>query len=70
MLGAEFDLTFEVRPRNKTGLIFYCRGPQGHRFSVFLKKGTVSLWLEFVVGIIGVFMILVSIICFNICCVS
>lgn len=70
MLGAEFDLTFEVRPRNVTGLIFHCRGHQDHRLSVFLKKGTVSLWLEFVVGIMDVFYDLASIICFNICSVS
>lgn len=68
MLGAEFDLTFEVRPRNMTGLLFHCRGHQDHSLSVFLKKGTVSLWLESLVGIMGVFMSLAPSICFNICC--
>ncbi|KAL7867133.1 hypothetical protein AOLI_G00149470 [Acnodon oligacanthus] len=38
MLGAEFNLTFEVRPRKMTGLLFHCRGHHGHSLSVFLKK--------------------------------
>ncbi|KAL6469402.1 hypothetical protein MHYP_G00229260 [Metynnis hypsauchen] len=38
MLGAEFNITFEVRPRNVTGLLFHCRGHHGHSLSVFLKK--------------------------------
>ncbi|XP_072516815.1 laminin subunit alpha-3 isoform X2 [Salminus brasiliensis] len=36
--GAEFNLTFEVRPGNLTGLLFHCRGHHGHSLSVFLKK--------------------------------
>lgn len=43
MLGAEFDLTFEIRPRSITGLIFHCKSHQGYSLSVFLKKGKVSL---------------------------
>ncbi|XP_036442969.1 laminin subunit alpha-3 [Colossoma macropomum] len=38
MLGTKFNLTFEVRPRNVTGLLFHCRGHHGHSLSVFLKK--------------------------------
>lgn len=53
MLGAEFNLTFEVRPRSMTGLLFHCQSHHGHSLSVFLKKGTVSPWLEIVVGIMG-----------------
>ncbi|MCI4383457.1 hypothetical protein PGIGA_G00026660 [Pangasianodon gigas] len=45
-LGAEFDLTFEVRPRNMTGLLFHCRGHQDHSLSVFLKKGTVVVQMN------------------------
>lgn len=53
MLGAEFSLSFEVRPRNMTGLLFHFRSQQGHSLSVFIKKGTVSLWLMFILGITG-----------------
>ncbi|XP_026792120.3 laminin subunit alpha-3 [Pangasianodon hypophthalmus] len=45
-LGAEFDLTFEVRPRNMTGLLFHCRGHQDHSLSVFLKKGTMVVQMN------------------------
>ncbi|XP_066503910.1 laminin subunit alpha-3 isoform X2 [Hoplias malabaricus] len=38
VLGMDFYLTFEVHPRNGTGLLFYCKGHQGHSFSVFLKE--------------------------------
>ncbi|KAI4872935.1 hypothetical protein NFI96_023621 [Prochilodus magdalenae] len=41
MLGAEFKLTFEVRPRNMTGLLFHCRGRHGHSLSVFMKKARI-----------------------------
>ncbi|XP_076880257.1 laminin subunit alpha-3 [Brachyhypopomus gauderio] len=37
--GAEFQLIFEARPRNMTGLLFHCRGGHGQSLSVFLKKG-------------------------------
>ncbi|KAM9461695.1 laminin subunit alpha-3 [Clarias gariepinus] len=46
MLGAVFNLTFEVRPRNMTGLLFHCRGHRGHSLSVFLKKGTMVVQLN------------------------
>uniref|UniRef100_W5LF91 Laminin, alpha 3 n=1 Tax=Astyanax mexicanus TaxID=7994 RepID=W5LF91_ASTMX len=38
ILGADFNLTFEVRPENLTGLLFHSRGHHGHSLSVFLKK--------------------------------
>ncbi|KAK3533777.1 hypothetical protein QTP70_027346 [Hemibagrus guttatus] len=46
MLGAEFDLTFEVRPRSVTGLLFHCRSHQGYSLSVFLKKGTMVVQMN------------------------
>ncbi|KAF4083188.1 hypothetical protein AMELA_G00137080 [Ameiurus melas] len=46
MLGAEFDLTFDVRPRNMTGLLFHCRGHQDRSLSVFLKKGTMVVQMN------------------------
>lgn len=65
MLGAEFSLTFEVRPRNMTGLLFHSRGQQGHSLSVFLKKGTVSL-IRISCGYYGCLYDLSPTICFSI----
>ncbi|XP_060735469.1 laminin subunit alpha-3 [Tachysurus vachellii] len=46
MLGAEFNLTFEVRPRSMTGLLFHCQSHHGHSLSVFLKKGTMVVQMN------------------------
>nr|XP_021329128.1 laminin subunit alpha-3-like [Danio rerio] len=39
--GSTYDLTFELRPRNLTGLIFHKRDNLGQTVTLFLKKGKV-----------------------------
>ncbi|XP_066575649.1 laminin subunit alpha-3 isoform X1 [Amia ocellicauda] len=41
VVGVSFELVFEVRPRNLTGVLFHVRGQSGHHLSLFMKKGQV-----------------------------
>uniref|UniRef100_A0A8C9W9F3 Laminin subunit alpha 3 n=1 Tax=Scleropages formosus TaxID=113540 RepID=A0A8C9W9F3_SCLFO len=42
VVGLSFELVFEVRPRNLTGVLFHVESPHGHHLSLFMKKGEVS----------------------------
>lgn len=42
-VGSRFELTFEARPRNTTGLLFHARGRHRNSLSVFMRKNKVLL---------------------------
>uniref|UniRef100_A0A8C9TNF6 Laminin subunit alpha 3 n=1 Tax=Scleropages formosus TaxID=113540 RepID=A0A8C9TNF6_SCLFO len=43
VVGLSFELVFEVRPRNLTGVLFHVESPHGHHLSLFMKKGEVTV---------------------------
>ncbi|XP_023853748.1 laminin subunit alpha-3 [Salvelinus sp. IW2-2015] len=42
-VGSRFELTFEARPRNTTGLLFHARGRRRNSLSVFMRKNKVEV---------------------------
>ncbi|XP_015209136.2 laminin subunit alpha-3 isoform X2 [Lepisosteus oculatus] len=41
VVGVNFELVFEIHPRNLTGVLFHVSGQSGHHLSLFIKKGEV-----------------------------
>ncbi|XP_036375311.1 laminin subunit alpha-3-like [Megalops cyprinoides] len=54
VVGVSFELVFEVRPRNLTGVLFHIGGSHGHHLSLFLRKGEVVVQVNNGAGVFSV----------------
>ncbi|MFT7812246.1 laminin subunit alpha-3 [Arapaima gigas] len=54
VVGFSFELVFEVRPRNLTGIVFHVGSSHGHHLSLFMRKGEVIVQVNNGAGQFGV----------------
>ncbi|XP_067887186.1 laminin subunit alpha-3 isoform X2 [Heterodontus francisci] len=43
VVGKDFELLFEVRPRSQTGVLFHINSPEGNYLSLYMYKGKVTV---------------------------